>query len=73
MLFYRQKVWCIFLADQNNLRLAVLIDADNVPRDSLKYAMDEIAIYGTPPSKGFTATGRARISAAGSSHCWKTP
>jgi len=51
MLFYRQKVWCIFLADQNNLRLAVLIDADNVPRDSLKYAMDEIAIYGTPTIK----------------------
>ena len=39
------------LTDQNNLRLAVLIDADNVPRDSLKYAMDEIAIYGTPTIK----------------------
>ena len=37
--------------DQNNLRLAVLIDADNVPRDSLKFAMDEIAIYGTPTIK----------------------
>ncbi len=43
---------CFCLAtDQNNLRLAVLIDADNVPRDSLKYAMDEIAIYGTPTIK----------------------
>ena len=39
------------LSDQNNLRLAVLIDADNVPRDSLHYAMDEIAIYGTPTIK----------------------
>lgn len=39
------------VTDQNNLRLAVLIDADNVPRDSLKYAMDEIAIYGTPTIK----------------------
>ena len=39
------------MTDQNNLRLAVLIDADNVPRDSLKYAMDEIAIYGTPTIK----------------------
>ena len=39
------------MPDQNNLRLAVLIDADNVPRDSLKYAMDEIAIYGTPTIK----------------------
>ena len=39
------------MAEQINLRLAVLIDADNVPRDSLKYAMDEIAIYGTPTIK----------------------
>ena len=39
------------LQDQNNLRLAVLIDADNVPRDSLKIAMEEIAIYGTPTIK----------------------
>ncbi len=39
------------MTDQNNLRLAVLIDADNVPRDSLKIAMEEIAIYGTPTIK----------------------
>ena len=39
------------LSEQNNLRLAVLIDADNVPRDSLNFAMDEIAIYGTPTIK----------------------
>jgi uncharacterized LabA/DUF88 family protein len=35
----------------NNLRLAVLIDADNAPRDSLKSVMEEIAIYGTPTIK----------------------
>ena len=39
------------MSEQNNLRLAVLIDADNVPRDSLNFAMDEIAIYGTPTIK----------------------
>ena len=39
------------MPDQNNLRLAVLIDADNVPRDSLKPAIEEIAIYGTPTLK----------------------
>ena len=39
------------MPEQNNLRLAVLIDADNVPRDSLKPAMEEIAIYGTPTIK----------------------
>ena len=35
----------------NNLRLAVLIDAENVPRKSLKSVMEEIAIYGTPTIK----------------------
>jgi len=35
----------------NNLRLAVLIDADNVPRNCLKGIMEEIAIYGTPTIK----------------------
>lgn len=35
----------------NNLLLAVLIDADNVPRNCLKNVMEEIAIYGTPTIK----------------------
>ena len=35
----------------NNLRLAVLIDAENVPRNSIKSIMEEIAIYGTPTIK----------------------
>lgn len=39
------------MTNQNNLRLAVLIDADNVPRDALKSSMEEIAIYGTPTIK----------------------
>ncbi len=34
-----------------NLRLAVLIDADNVPRNSMKAIMEEAAIYGTPTVK----------------------
>ena len=34
-----------------NLRLAVLIDADNVPRNSMKAIMEEAAIYGTPTIK----------------------
>jgi uncharacterized LabA/DUF88 family protein/Fe-S-cluster formation regulator IscX/YfhJ len=38
-------------SELNNLRLAVLIDADNAPRDCLKGAMEEIAIYGTPTIK----------------------
>ena len=37
--------------DLNNLRLAVLIDAENVPRNCMKRVMEEIAIYGTPTIK----------------------
>jgi len=37
--------------DLNNLRLAVLIDAENVPRNCIKSIMEEIAIYGTPTIK----------------------
>lgn len=33
------------------MRLAVLIDADNAPRDCLKSVMEEIAVYGTPTIK----------------------
>ena len=35
----------------SNLRLAVLIDADNAPRDCLTGIMEEVAIYGTPNIK----------------------
>lgn len=35
----------------DNLRLAVLIDADNAPRDCLRSVMEEVAIYGTPTVK----------------------
>lgn len=34
-----------------NMRLAVLIDADNAPRDCLGGIMEEVAIYGTPNIK----------------------
>lgn len=37
--------------NDNNLRLAVLIDADNAPRDCLQGVMEELAIYGTPNLK----------------------
>lgn len=36
---------------QDELRLAVLIDADNAPRRQLKEIMEEIAVYGTPTVK----------------------
>ena len=37
--------------DLNNLRLAVLIDADNAPRDCMKSVMEELVVYGTPTIK----------------------
>jgi hypothetical protein len=39
------------LSAGGNLRLAVLIDAENVPRSCIKSVMEEIAIYGTPTIK----------------------
>ena len=44
---------------ENDLRLAVLIDADNASRTAMKDVMAEVALYGTPPSSAFTATGPA--------------
>jgi len=35
----------------SNSRFAVLIDADNIPRGTLKGIMEEVAIYGTPTIK----------------------
>lgn len=35
----------------NDLRLAVLIDADNIPYSNVKGMMEEIALYGTPTFK----------------------
>ena len=40
-----------YTGELNNLRLAVLIDAENVPRNCIKSVMEEIAIYGTPTIK----------------------
>ena len=37
--------------DTKELKLAVLIDADNVPYSNVKGMMEEIAKYGTPTTK----------------------
>src|SRR5690348_3468944 len=39
------------MQNRQELRLAVLIDADNVPSANLKEMMEEIAKYGTPTFK----------------------
>ena len=38
-------------AHNDNWKLAVLIDADNVPRNCIKGVMEEVAIYGVPTIK----------------------
>ena len=40
-----------YSAELSNLRLAVLIDAENVPRNCIKSVLEETAIYGTPTIK----------------------
>ena len=39
------------MPEQKDLRLAVLIDADNAPRTAMKDVMAEIAVYGSPTIK----------------------
>lgn len=39
------------VSESRDLRLAVLIDADNIPKNSIKAIMAEIAVYGTPTIK----------------------
>ena len=39
------------MAEQKDLRLAVLIDADNAPRSAISDVMAEVAVYGTPTIK----------------------
>ena len=39
------------MSEQTDLRLAVLIDADNAPRSALGDIMAEVAVYGTPTIK----------------------
>lgn len=41
----------VFSHGLNDLRLAVLIDADNIPSSNVKAMMEEIARYGTPTFK----------------------
>ena len=58
----------ITMPNLNNLRLAVLIDAENVPRNCIKKVMEEIAIYGTPTVKRIYGDWTSPMIAG-----WKTP
>lgn len=39
------------MAQFQDLRLAVLVDADNIPKKCIKAVMEELAVYGTPTIK----------------------
>ena len=46
---------------KQDLKFAVIIDADNVPSENVKGMMEEIAKYGIPHLKEFTAIGLNQI------------
>lgn len=56
------------ILDLDNLRLAVLIDAENVPRNCIKSVMEEIAIYGIPTIKRIYGDWTSPVVSG-----WKTP
>jgi hypothetical protein len=55
------------------LKLAVLIDADNVPYSNVKGMMEEITKYGTPTTKRIMPIGRVRTQMDGRMYYWSTP
>ena len=56
-----------------DLRLAVLIDADNIPYTNVKEMMEEISKYGTPTFKRIYADWTKPHVAAGKMYCLRTP
>ena len=54
-------------------RLAVLIDADNVPHANVKETLEEIAKNGTPTIKRIYVTGQNQQYQAGKMYCSKMP
>jgi len=47
----KEKIYLAYMQTQIDIRLAVLIDADNIPYANIKGVMEEIAKYGTPTFK----------------------
>ena len=61
------------MSEERDLRLAVLIDADNAPRSALGDVMAEVAVYGTPTIKRIYGDWTTPNLASGSLCCWRTP
>jgi hypothetical protein len=55
--------------DTKELKLAVLIDADNVPYSNVKGMMEEIAKYGTPQQSASMPIGRNQMPQDGKLFC----
>lgn len=58
--------------DNKELKLAVLIDAENVPYHNVKSMLEEIAKYGALLPSGFTVTGPVPRPRDGKVSSWKT-
>ena len=56
-----------------DLRLAVLIDADNASRTAMKDVMAEVAVYGTPTIKRIYGDWTAPNMNSWKSICWSVP
>ena len=52
--------------DNKDLRLAVLIDADNAPRTALREIMAEAAVYGVPAAMAVWGSSAANMAAQSS-------
>lgn len=58
---------------KQDLKLAVIIDADNVPSENVKGMMEEIAKYGIPTFKRIYGDWTKPNLASWKRCCWKMP
>ena len=61
------------MSEERDLRLAVLIDADNAPRSALGDVMAEVAVYGTPTIKRIYGDWTSPNMNSWNPFCWRPP
>jgi hypothetical protein len=61
------------MSDTGELRLAVLIDAENVPYKNIKGILEEVAKYGTPTIKRIYADWTSPAITGWRTLCSRTP
>ena len=61
------------MRESQDLKLAVLIDADNIPYSNIKGMLDEIAKIGIPTIKRIYGDWTNQLSRDGSNRYWNMP